>query len=508
MINLFRFFVRISAFLRKEIFEVLRQPRLILILVLGPFLVLLLFGIGYRAEAQPVRTLFVMERDSTFRLYIEEYVTALAPLLVFSGITDDLEQGKELLRRGEVDVVVALPEDAFETIRNSEQALFTLYHNEIDPVVADSLRVFGRVYVDEVNRRILRAVTQQGQSEASLGEDVLGEARTSATAMREALERGDNLTAEQEQRDLVRSANALDLALGASLSLLGNVEQTTGTSDDESSVLVTALSDVRQDVNALEETGGEGSNPGVQAQKVAVIEEDLAELETALSDFRQIEPGVLVSPFRSETQSIAAVAPKLSEFFAPAVIVLLLQHLAITFAALSIVRERTSGTMELFRVSPLSAMETLLGKYGSYLIFEGVLAAILTALVVLGLRVPLLGSWIGYSLAIAALIFTALGAGFVISGVADTDSQAVQYSMFALLASVFFSGFFLNLDYLWAPVRTISWLLPATFGIRLLQNIMLRGEVIDLGLLANLAAIGFTLFLFAWLLLHRRMAQS
>jgi len=27
------------------------------------------------------------------------------------------------------------------------------------------------------------------------------------------------------------------------------------------------------------------------------------------------------------------------------------------------------------------------------------------------------------------------------------------------LSSVFFSGFFLSLDYLWAPARTISWLL-------------------------------------------------
>lgn len=56
-------------------------------------------------------------------------------------------------------------------------------------------------------------------------------------------------------------------------------------------------------------------------------------------------------------------------------------------------------------------------------------------------------------------------------------------------------------------MRAISWLLPATYGTRLLQDIMLRGEVIDLGLLVNLAAIEVTLFLIAWLLLHRRMAQ-
>jgi ABC-2 type transport system permease protein len=87
---------------------------------------------------------------------------------------------------------------------------------------------------------------------------------------------------------------------------------------------------------------------------------------------------------------VATVKLRPSDFFAPAVIALLLQHLAVTFAALSIVREQRDGTMELFRVSPVSAFETLLGKYLSYLFFAGVLAAILTLAVVYGLRVPLL----------------------------------------------------------------------------------------------------------------------
>ena len=47
--------------------------------------------------------------------------------------------------------------------------------------------------------------------------------------------------------------------------------------------------------------------------------------------------------------------------------------------------------------------------------------------------------------------------------------------MLTLLAGLFFSGFFLDLDGLLYPVKALSWLLPVTYGIRLLQDVMLRG---------------------------------
>jgi ABC-type Na+ efflux pump permease subunit len=112
------------------------------------------------------------------------------------------------------------------------------------------------------------------------------------------------------------------------------------------------------------------------------------ELKVALIRWRipikQISPIISVSPFVSETSSINPVKITALDFFAPGVIVLLLQHIAVTIASLSIVRERRSGTMELFRVSPISASEVLLGKYLSYLIFGAFLAAILALLLAYG----------------------------------------------------------------------------------------------------------------------------
>ena len=47
MRRLAKFLIRISSFISKELTEILRQPRLILTLVFGPFLIMFLFGLGY-----------------------------------------------------------------------------------------------------------------------------------------------------------------------------------------------------------------------------------------------------------------------------------------------------------------------------------------------------------------------------------------------------------------------------------------------------------------------------
>lgn len=80
--------------------------------------------------------------------------------------------------------------------------------------------------------------------------------------------------------------------------------------------------------------------------------------------------------------------------------------------------------------------------------------------------------------------------------------------MLLLLVSVFFSGFFLDLRLMHPAVRILSWSLPATYGIRMRQNVMLRGELLDPLLLAELAAFGIVFFLLSWIILKIQMRQK
>jgi ABC-2 type transport system permease protein len=503
--RIFRALIRSSAFLRKEIFESLRQPRLLFTLVLGPFLILLIFGIGYRAVAPPLRTLFVVHEGSPLVAQIEEYATSLGEQLVYMGVTHDGALALELLQRGDVDVVAVTPADANQTIQNNEQAVFILYHREIDPFQVDYVNYFGQIYVDEVNRRVLREMAVQGQQEATVLVEDVRFARSSASAMRSALQANDGQRAEVEQRELDRRLDNVTLAIGATLGVLSGVEQTLGGQQDaQASAMLQNLTQLRQDSDALQQD----QNPDARLERVTRIEDSLVRLEENVAEFQRVDPNIMVSPFRSETRSIAPLQPTAPDFFAPAVVALLLQHLAVTFASLSIVRERTTGTMELFRVSPLSALEALLGKYLSYLIFGGIISLALTILLVYVLNIPMLGNWWNYALVVAALLFTSMSIGFLISIFSDNESQAVQNNMIVLLASVFFSGFLMDLSMIWEPVRVVSWSLPTTYGIVLLRDIMLRGVSPDPIVLGGLTAIGVFLFILAALALRRLISRS
>jgi ABC-2 type transport system permease protein len=508
--GIFRFIIRISAFLGKEIAEILRQPRLILTLVLGPFLILLLFGLGYRQTARSLRTLFVVaqgQQEGQLADQIKEYATSLGPQLIFAGVTSDENAARAALLHQQVDLVVLTPPDPYGSIQQNQQATFTLLHHEIDPLQVDYIKYFGEVYVAEVNRRVLQSVAEQGQARAAESQKDVQAARANVAAIRTALQAGDQAAARQHQQDLSGNVSALELGLGTAAGILGGVRQSTGQSGaSDGNQLQADLNNIRAGTSSL--GGSTSGDVNAQVQRAAQLEADLTRLDSELTQFRQLDPHVLVQPFRSEAQSLAAVQATLSGYFAPSVIVLLLQHLAVTFAALSIVRESRLGAMELFRVAPLSALETLLGKYLSYLIFGSILAAILSLLLIYALHVPLLGDPRWYAAVLAALLFTSLGLGFFISLIAQTDSQAVQYSMIILLSSVFFTGFMLSLENLMQPIRLVSWLLPATYGISLLQNVMLRGTLSPLWQLEVLTAYGGVLFLVSWILLHRKMARA
>src|SRR5438067_939249 len=104
--------MRSSAFLGKEIFAILRQPRLILTLALGPFLILLLFGLGFRNSGRPFRALFVAPTTGTLAQQVQSFGTSLGPQLIYSGMIDDEAVARQRLRQGDVDLVIVVPPDA------------------------------------------------------------------------------------------------------------------------------------------------------------------------------------------------------------------------------------------------------------------------------------------------------------------------------------------------------------------------------------------------------------
>jgi ABC-2 type transport system permease protein len=437
---------------------------------------------------------------------IQDFGKSLTAQITYIGTTAELNSALDQLRVGIVDLVIVVPTEAITAIKNNQQAVFTFYYHAIDPVEVSNIKYLGWLYVGVVNQQVLESFASQGQKDSVTMQTSLQEAHQNVTDMRQALLAGNTVLAHQKQQALAGNVSAISLAADASLGLLDSLQQTSGSPTGATTPPVqTTLSDLNTNTTQLGNTTDSNS---VQLARLDKTDKNITDLETKLAEFQSIQPSIMVSPFVSETKSVANAQPTMPEYFALGVLALLLQHLAVTFSALSIVRERSVGTLELFRVSPLSAAEALFGKYISYMLFGGVIAAILSALLVFGLHVPMLGSWWYFALVIAAVLFTSMGIGFTISIISQSDSQAVQYSMIVLLASVFFSGFIMSLNLLWQPVRVISWMLPTTYGTQLLRDIALRGIAPDWTLLAVLLGIGVVLMFISWRLLRRLIKSS
>src|SRR5512141_2477175 len=182
MRSLARSIVRSTTFLRKELATVFRQPRLIMTLILGPFLIMLLFGFAFRQQGRSLRTLFVVDEKGPFAQQVQEFAKTIGPAIIYEGIIPDKNVALSKLARNQVDIVIVVPNDPMGIIRDNQQAQLELYHNEIDPIQVDYVKQVGRIYVDALNKRVLQSVTTQNQEEAGTLQQKLQAAQASAKA--------------------------------------------------------------------------------------------------------------------------------------------------------------------------------------------------------------------------------------------------------------------------------------------------------------------------------------
>lgn len=486
---------RTFSFFSKWTAEIVRQPALMFTLIVGPFLVLLAFGEGVNIGGARPRTLIVRSEQQQAG-QIQPLPEELNDHIDVVGETADLNWARSQLEKGEVDVVAVLPPDPEAEIKQGRHIPIQILTNEIDPVRKSYARAYLGDQVAELNQRTIEKAIKEAQTSVGDVHKALADARPFIDTLR--ANQGNLDTARSQVADLRRLLVPLNAAAtGASTAARGVtfVIPGFGRTSDQAQKLEDAVAALQTSVEKLD-TQLNGANGKVPtSQELDDIQANLARIEQAATDIEGIPPEVLSAPFQLKLDNVAPFVPTFTGFYAPAVLALLLQHLAITLGALSMARIRLIGLMDLLRTSPVRASEVVTGNYLSYGTLCAVAGTILVGLVVVLLDVPVFGSYWLVALGIGLLVATALGVGFFISMISSSEQQAAQISMLILLASIFFSGFVFSLDRIAWPVRAVSYVLPSTYAIRTLQDVMLRGVLREPRDLAVLA--GTSLFFFA-----------
>lgn len=162
--------------------------------------------------------------------------------------------------------------------------------------------------------------------------------------------------------------------------------------------------------------------------------------------------------------------------FVPGVMALVLMLVCVLMTAVSIVREKETGTMEILLVSPFKPIVVIISKTIPYLLLSIVNVITILLLSVFVLDLPITGS-IALLMAESILfIITSLAIGILISVKTNSQQVAMLISLMGMmLPTILFSGFMFPIENMPVPLQILSNIVPAKWYYIIVKAIMIKG---------------------------------
>lgn len=162
--------------------------------------------------------------------------------------------------------------------------------------------------------------------------------------------------------------------------------------------------------------------------------------------------------------------------FVPGVMAMVLLLVCTMMTAITIVKEKEMGTMEIMLVSPMRPQLVVIAKAVPYLLLSIVNISTILLLSVFVLELPINGSLL--LLMLESILFTlvSLSLGLLISTGAASQQTAMFISLVALfLPTIMLSGFMFPVENMPLPLRIVSNIVPAKWYYSIVKSVMIKG---------------------------------
>ena len=204
--------------------------------------------------------------------------------------------------------------------------------------------------------------------------------------------------------------------------------------------------------------------------------------QRALDQGGSVQPRIELSPrfwFNPSTVS--------RNYLVPGSISVIMIVIGALLTSLVVAREWERGTMEAVLATPIGMGEFILSKVLPYFVL-GLFALVLcVGVATLIMHVPFRGSITALLLVGSLFLGSGLGLGLLLSTVMRNQFHAAQMALIAaFLPAVMLSGFVFEIASMPAPIRMVSYLIPARYLVNALQTLFQAGDVWPV-LLENMA---------------------
>jgi ABC-2 type transport system permease protein len=204
-----------------------------------------------------------------------------------------------------------------------------------------------------------------------------------------------------------------------------------------------------------------------------------------------------VAPYRIVPEMRMLYNPQLKGVhnFVPGVMALVLMLVCVMMTAISIVREKELGTMEILLVSPFKPIMVIVSKAVPYLILSLINVTTILLLSVFVLDLPINGSIVLLFAESILFIITCLCLGIFISVKTNSQQVAMLISLMGmLLPTILFSGFMFPIENMPIPLQVVSNIVPAKWFYIIVKSIMIKGLGITAIWKETLILFGITVF--------------
>lgn len=160
---------------------------------------------------------------------------------------------------------------------------------------------------------------------------------------------------------------------------------------------------------------------------------------------------------------------------APALLAVFAFFFVFILTGVSFLRERAQGTLERLLTTPVSRADILLGYLLGFLLFATVQTLVILLFTVWILQVEYRGDLWQVMVLLLTVTVVGVNLGIFISTFARNEFQVVQFIPLVLAPQIFLSGLILPVEELPGLFQAASSVLPLTYAVEGLREIMLRG---------------------------------
>lgn len=196
------------------------------------------------------------------------------------------------------------------------------------------------------------------------------------------------------------------------------------------------------------------------------------------------------------------------DYIAPALLATLALFFSFLLTGISFLRERSQGTMERLMASPVSRLDIVVGYLFGFFIFALLQTLIIVLFTIYVLGVQYHGDLWQIFVFQIVIIAGAVNLGIFISTFARNEFQMVQFIPLIIFPQIFLCGVIWPVEQMPNYLQWLSKILPLTYGVEGLRNIMLAGQsLLDVGFeLAVLVGFAIIMSIIAAVTLRRGAA--